>query len=364
MNDVDARSRSSRQKTALFLLGNFVGSAVMPFLLSALLLKDGEEFTSAQAFGIAALTFIALAMIGVTVRLEAIRREQVPIERFLSFRNALDVEVNAIRATCDIAGSSGSGAILPEYFLGLVRDFRRMLDGSLASCEIPVDETHLFLNDLILDQFGGRKEDIVCVVHMFAENEMIVRAHELEWLRKVDAMNRARRIRCVRRLFVVTPGSSELEDRVSRMLLFAHQHDRSYDYRVMSRVHFDELLHDYQLSREVIDFGIYGNYTVFKSLSYSQGREVGVYSVFPPEIEKFQTAFDACWMSPVATRPEISVRGDEDLPRSMGGFLRTVSAVDVDTPSAGASSIEAPDGAEVSLSVVDDDADAHSDASS
>jgi hypothetical protein len=294
-----------------------VGAAVMPPLLTWLLLEESESFTDAQNFGIAALTFIALALAETVVGLQELRVEHRERQRIAAARNELEADLVSIRDSCHAEGES----LIAKYCRRAVGELRHDIETAIGSSEIHVDERSLFLTDFVVDGLRGRPEDLVRLIHRFTDNHIIVRAHELEWVRKVDEKVRERRITTVRRLFVFD-SEDQLRELVSRSLIAAHLQDRRYTCRVIRSDYLEDLLTDHQIPVQVRDFGIYGRYTAFVSTAYTDEGLQGSYKVQSGEIDHYINAFDACWDSAVAFEPELD--DAEGLPRSMREFLQSV----------------------------------------
>ena len=264
-------------------------------------------------------------MLELRFAIDELRREKSQGDRVATLRNALEVDLLAIRNVHDgAAATSGGGTMMATYCRELVSELRRTLETTAASNEIYVDETHLFLSNAVLDQFRGDKHDAVWVVHKLWENDALLRAHELEWLRKVDERARSKRISRVHRLFIYR-DESDLEDPISRALLAAHARDRRYDRRLLREHQYRELIQDHRVPEEVVDFGIYGPYCVFRGLDYGGGRLRGSYALEPGEVRRYRTAFESCWDSNLAQAAPVSAHREEGQPRSMQEFLARAS---------------------------------------
>lgn len=322
---ISVKVREWRQ-TALLLVANFIAAAVVPLICQTLFAQPGEVFTTAQTFGIGALTFVGVTLIEIVLMLDLVRSEKQADRPTFQMRNDVDTNLHAIRDACDSAlVAAGGPYLLPRYCAGLVRNVRHMVEQSVASCEIAVDETHLWLSDAVLDQFHGREDESIAVVHRLSGTADLFRAHEMEWLRKVDERLRSRQIQQVRRLFV-QESPDELLDPSVRMLLAAHERDRRYDYRIIRKDFFAELIGDYTIPDDVVDFGVYGRYAVFRGYEYQEGRLRGSYAMRDVEVERFTEAFEACWRSDLTFRHPVTPQSDENLPGSMQELLRSISA--------------------------------------
>ncbi len=313
------------RRTALLLAANFVASALVPLVVETLFAQPHEHFTAAQTFGIGALTFVAVTLIEIVIELEIVRSERETERRTFQMRNDIDADLHAIRDACDDALVAASGPyLLPRHCGGLVRSLRHTVEQTVASCEIVVDETYLSLSAVLLDQFHGRPDDMISLVHRFSGTSGLFRAHEMEWLRKVDEGLRGKQINQARRLFI-QESDDELDDPMVRLLLAAHQRDRKYDYRIIRADYFAELIGDYTIPAEVVDFGIYGPYAVFRGYEYAEGRLRGSYAVRDVEVERFSDAYEACWQSDLTFQHPITTKGHEKLPNSMQELLKSIA---------------------------------------
>jgi len=325
MSEPGTSEHHSLRRTAVLLGIAFVASALVPVVCQHFFAGHSEHFDTAETFGIGALTFIGVMLIEIIIALEGARAERDADRPTLQLRSDVDTDLHAIRNACDDALLAVGGPyMLPRYCGGLVRAVRRTVEQTVASCEIAVDETHLWLNDVLLDQFHGSSDDVISVVHRLSGTAELFRAHEMEWLRKVDQRLRARSAHRVRRLFILEQDD-ELEEEMVRLLLAAHQRDRKYDYKIIRADFYSELLSDYTIPDDIVDFGIYGHYAVFRGYEYAGGRLSGSYAVRDVEVERFTDAFTACWDSDLTFRHAIEALPGEYLPSSMQELLRSVA---------------------------------------
>lgn len=304
----------------LYLLFNFLGSALAPGFVGRLVLEEGEEFTDAQNFGVGALVFLALTLVEVLVRVQRLEEGQELERVAIRFRSEVDADLVAVREAIDTAAATaGTRSLLVEFCAQDLRKLRTAVESVVAAREIVVDQSHLYLSDSVLNVLTPN--DVVRLVHRLRLNDEITSPHELEWLRKVDELARKGRIRQVQRLFLYDEDA-QCNEAGSLKLIAAHVHDRRYDCRLMPSETYDELIHQYGVPEDVVDFGIYGSHCVFAATEYGhgalRGTLKGVFKMQLEEVERFTRAFDALWQSSVTRRPD---KPEGDVPKRMKSWL-------------------------------------------
>lgn len=102
----------------------------------------------------------------------------------------------------------------------------------------------------------------------------------------------------VRSLCVVESEEHLKDTRIAAFLDF-YKTTPKFECRVVSKSEYDERLTDDQLSREFIDFGIYGTRMMFLTASY-EGVRKGVFVRRTEDVVKYTEFFESIWKSRTA----------------------------------------------------------------
>jgi hypothetical protein len=190
--------------------------------------------------------------------------------------------------------------------------------------ELLVDENHLSTTDMLLASFSGQDSDIARFVHYFDDNKWMFETWAKNYCFRLWHLVQKRKLKEVRRLFIYRdPGEKSLEQ--SKRLMEFHSANDHYDYRVLSESTYKNIVRDFHMRERFKDFGIYGDWYVYRTLAASPEHIEGMFSASERKVRVYQSLFERCWddahTPPPATRGAMSpteLFGEPERPVSVG----------------------------------------------
>ncbi len=180
------------------------------------------------------------------------------------------------------------------YFQRSLELFESTINEAASNCELLVDENHLSTTDMLLASFGGRDADIARFVHYFEDNDWMFDTWAKNYCVRLWQLVDSGTLREVKRLFIFkSEGEQELEP--SKKLMEFHGANKGYDYRVLSEATYKQIVRDYHMREQFKDFGIYGDWYVYRTLSAVPERIEGVFSSSERKVREYKEVFRKCW---------------------------------------------------------------------
>lgn len=308
---------SAAKRLALIAAGNIVLSFVVPSVLGVVSRSKPTTFDQVL-WG--TLLFVALSLLECLYLLALIHGRTAREDEIWDIRDRFDVQLTSIRRSMrTLAGlRPGPTNIFAEYFGDLIDKDEAAIRDAVTTGEFRVDLQHLDLSPALLSTFSGRPQDVLRVVHRFADNDAFFDVHERQWFHQVYKCVEDKRITEVRRLLIYASDEERLDERSMKIVGF-HAHTKGYDYQLMSAEDFEQISRDFRLRGEFIDFGVYGGDYLYRSLMYETTELLGVYSHNDAKIDRYSKLFDFCWDSSGAFQYEER----DTRPTTIDDFLRS-----------------------------------------
>ena len=176
-----------------------------------------------------------------------------------------------------------------------------------ASGELEVQDHHFDTVDTVLDAFEGCEERTFRCVWLIGDGDSLFDDSWRKYMKCLIELSRSRhknkRVQ-VRILFVVEKDLDDatlLTQRSVAIVLGFVSAEQRFECRLMSRSDYDGQLHDAGLAEHCLDFGVYGNHLLFRTISY-EPRNMGRFSVDPTMIQKYRRVHDVAIVAPSARR--------------------------------------------------------------
>lgn len=180
------------------------------------------------------------------------------------------------------------------YFERSLEIFELTINEAASNCELLVDENHLSTTDMLLASFSGREQDVARFVHYFQDNDWMFDTWARNYCVRLWDLVKSRKLREVKRLFIVRePGEEGWEQ--SKKLMEFHGANEHYDYRILPEETYDHIVHDYHMREQFKDFGIYGDWYVYRTIAAAPERIEGMFSSSERKIRDYQHLFQKCW---------------------------------------------------------------------
>lgn len=217
-------------------------------------------------------------------------------QQMIIFRSKENVDRSLIEIQSDLGSLIvGQKDLFVEIYQSELDDLARRMSKTKSDLELPVLQD-AEVTQMMLSPFQSHPGAIIRAVHYFTKNEFFNDVHSRHFFNRVNAEVASENIKEVRRLFIRTAPEDATADGSLRLMRF-HYANRGYDFRVIDVADYMKLAHDHKIEGEPIDFGIYGDWFVYRSQA-SQGQDVrGSFFANPTEVSTYQRFFDACWNS-------------------------------------------------------------------
>ena len=176
-----------------------------------------------------------------------------------------------------------------------------------AGGELEVQDHHFHTVDNVLSAFEGCEERVFRCVWLIGSDDPLFDDSWRKYMQCLIELSRSqernKKVQ-VRILFVVEDDldNSILLQRSSVGIVLGFVSKESgFECRLISRSDYDGQLDDAGLSGQFLDFGVYGNHLLFRTISY-EPRNMGRFSVDPIMIQKFRGVHDVAMSAPSARR--------------------------------------------------------------
>lgn len=174
-----------------------------------------------------------------------------------------------------------------------------------AAGELEVQDHHFHTVDNVLSAFDGCEERVFRCVWMIGHDDPLFDDSWRKYMRCLVELNQNRKANekvQIRILFVVENDldDSALMKRISvgTVLGFVSA-ESGFECRLMSRSDYNSQLDDVGLGGQCLDFGVYGNHLLFRTISY-EPKNMGTFSVDPMIIQKYRGVHDVAMDAPSA----------------------------------------------------------------
>lgn len=277
------------------LIANVVLSVgVPPLLVHFLHLDVFEQIPLEVLLGL--VVFIAVSMIEVLFYSKSLFELKSQSQKLEIIENRVDSALHNIKVAIRSLGVvDGKPDVIFSYFYKKLEGLEHELAAVAGAKELRVDAEHLYLTDIVLGVFKGDVKDAISAVHRLKYNAQLLDAHELQWLRKVNACVKADQVKRIARLMLYS-SPADLESEATIRIVSAHNNSRGYDYRVLDEKIFERLLIEYGVDKNTVDFALYANKILFKVTLYGpQSVAAGVYTKDEDQIKQYADVYKMCW---------------------------------------------------------------------
>jgi len=150
----------------------------------------------------------------------------------------------------------------------------------------------------LLASMDGAAGDICRFVHHLDNNDFFTSPHSRDFFERVfSRVSKDKKITEVRRL-LVSYGDESSEHELTRRLIAFHQNVEGYDWRMIDWNLFDALAREEGYLDEHLDFGVYGDHSLYLSNQRPSDRRrvaSGSFVAATAEIKRYSEFFDFVW---------------------------------------------------------------------
>ena len=174
-----------------------------------------------------------------------------------------------------------------------------------AAGELEVQDHHFQTVDNVLSAFKGCQERVFRCVWMIGDNDPLFDDSWRKYMRCLVELNRSKKAKekvQIRILFIVENDlrdSALMEQRSVGTVLGFVSAEGGFECRLMSRSDYNSQLDDAGLLGQCLDFGVYGNHLLFRTMSY-EPKNTGTFSVDAVMIQKYRGVHDVAMGAPSA----------------------------------------------------------------
>ena len=183
--------------------------------------------------------------------------------------------------------------------------------------ELVVRDRHHDTVETVLAAFDGCDDRTYRCVWLIEEGEALFDEYWRQYMQSLLPLTRARcyRKRVNVRILFVVDGEPQLERESVKVVLRFLSEEAGFEYRVITVDDYRSRSRDARLDEDCVDFGVYGNHLLFRTISYDP--HVGVFSDQPEAIATYRGMHDAAMNAAITLnvppQPSVSV--------SVGDFL-------------------------------------------
>jgi hypothetical protein len=285
-------------RVAAFVTLNAIPSIIIPYLLSYYKLMSDAELIL-----LGVLLWISTTMFGSLYQTTKLFEGQKRDIALWKSQDSFDSKLSNIRIAYRklLATKRSTTDLFQSFFEDRIGELDKMITVAADRGELQLEDRQIVSVDELLSSFNGEAHDIFRPVHFFKDNEFFFTWAKEYFYRVFDLVKR-KKIREVRRLMICEKDEELKEPRSIKLMRF-HATEGGYSYKVMRMNDFRRLLRDYQLECPR-DFGIYGNYYVYRARTNELDNITGEWLKDPELVHAYIRFFDACWKSPTSFTPK------------------------------------------------------------
>ena len=277
----------------MLFLGTLVIAIVLPLVLNLTLNKT---ITGLDQFLIGVLIYVALTLTAQAYHIRRIDASATSNLELWRIKSEFDSRLNNIRQ-CYYELLSRR-RISPEfyslYFERSLELYEVTINEAVANHELLVDENHLSTTDMLLACFDGRERDIARFTHYFADNDWMFETWAQNYCVQLDELVEQGKLKKVKRLFIYKEDG-ELALERSRLLMEFHASNPGFEYRAIKEDNYLEIVHDFHMRERFRDFGVYGDWYVYRTIMAVPEHIEGVFSSSERRIKDYQDLFETCF---------------------------------------------------------------------
>ncbi|MEX0921418.1 MAG: hypothetical protein WDZ84_01465 [Rhodovibrionaceae bacterium] len=273
-------------------------AVVVPFIIDSFVALNNNEkiILGVLVFVVTSLVMIEIYIASIANRAEA---EVKLIEQKNVFHELLLELQECHSKLLQKAGTESD--LFVRAFTEEIEEINRRMAQSVSSGELKESKRHLIRTDTILDVFSFTEADecidVFCVDHEYD----VLDHYSLNYFVKKLEKLRSRDLKRIRSIFVYDTNNVKVTGDLKEVLNF-YASKKGLDFVVLDCDLYNELYENNLLDEQCLDFALYGDRYMYKTLSYEPAIE-GVFVNNIVEIQRYKRFFDACWNSPAAHKP-------------------------------------------------------------
>jgi len=280
------------------LLAIFAATLVVSVLLPIVVnILDSKKLTGFDQFTIGVLVYIVLTTTSLAHHLRRLDTKATVDSELWQIRNDFDRRLNNVRESYYRLLSNRR--VTPEffqlYFERTMSVYEEVINEAVTNHELLVDENHLSTPDMLLPCFDGRERDIARFTHNFADNDWMFDTWAQNYCVRLVTLTRSGRLKQVRRLFIYDTEDERTDPKSQRLMEFHSSNAPHFVYRTIQRDVYNGIVNDFRMREHFRDFGIYGDWYVYRTLQATPEHIEGVFSSSERKIGDYIALFELCF---------------------------------------------------------------------
>lgn len=275
-------------------------SIIIPLVTGLAHNKAGRPIlTPVEQFGTGCFVFLAITLTGISFDLGQLLKLREDEHEVWSIRQQVDGYLQNIRAA--YVTILNNGTVLDEnlpaqYFARILSSVSDDITEAAAKNELRVDELTFGTTDLLMKVMVHRGSQSLRLVHALdaRPNNFDFTTWSRSYYAELTRLVGEGKLSSVKRLFLYGEDA-DLTDPLAQKLIAFHRANKGYDYRVLSRADWSNLVRGFGLHYAHHEIGIWGDLLAYIALKSSSADMQGFYTFLPQQIERLGELFEAAW---------------------------------------------------------------------
>lgn len=194
----------------------------------------------------------------------------------------------------------GSKDLYVDHFRLTIEELAKAIRTTTEAGTLPLKNFHFRSIEMVLAAFEGSPYKIFRELWVLSPGEPLWNDLSREYFAQLALMAKKGQIKGVRTIFLFTDPTFPQQKEVRDLLAF-YANWKGFDCRLVRQEACDSLMRDEGIAQSCIDFGIYADRYLFKTIRYQPEVE-GVFVRDSAEIQRYTRFFDNLWSSAAAKK--------------------------------------------------------------
>jgi hypothetical protein len=280
--------------------GTLLVSIIVPLLTGYAQNKNGTPWLNTdEQFVVGCFIFFAITLTAVGYDLAEIKRLRQTEYKVWTVRNQADEWLQNIRSSFVTLLQEGGELELnlsAQYFMRIFSAVADDINEAAAKHELRVDELTFGTTDLLMKIMENRGNQVLSLVHALdaRPNNFDFTTWSRTYYADLTYLAKTGKIAQVRRLFLYDQ-ESQLQDGFAKHLFQFHATNKGYDFKVLHRTDWNNLVRGLGLHGADNEVGIWGDFLAYNAIRSSSAGMQGVYTSLPRQVQRLRELFDAGW---------------------------------------------------------------------
>lgn len=265
------------------------------------------------------ISFVIPLIIQNAIHLRSLLEVATVESRRLRMKTQADIKLISIQNSFHriVESSAGDEALFCEFYQNEFATLEEHIRDADEKGQLRMEAAHYYMTPAVLSLFDLPDTNWFKDVFIISDINDIFDTHSLNYFNGLIRKLREKKLVSIESLFVIT-GEIIADDNPLDLLLRFYHRENGMDYRIIDQAIYYELFRDSRLPEEYVDFGIYGQRVMFRTITY-EPTTTGVFTRNRDAIEKYKRFFENCWNSPSAYKINHNGASEIDIKDIVGG---------------------------------------------